>query len=233
MIKRIRFARRPGKLRAQDFPVLWCSAVGAGAEAPPAVRPRRIAVCTTVPNIGDLRPRHDGVGIEWFDDTGHLAQYESWLTEGRGRTVAAGLTAVGGDTVVCADESVLRGADWLAGRWHQGGVKLKHMALAVRDPSLTTADFADRWRGHAGTAPGPNPVAATIIPEHVRGRAYVQNHPLGAERPYDAVNEVWFDDAAGLRARVEWFRDNDIGSGDAMFAQSWFLAVREEIVYGR
>ncbi|MCX4092572.1 EthD domain-containing protein [Nocardia sp. alder85J] len=233
MIKRIRFATRPGSLRTQDFPLLWRSAVGAAAEAPAEVRPLRIAVCTTAPNIGELRPRHDGVGIEWFRDAGQLAQYERWLTTAGGRAVAAGVTAVGGDPVVCADEAVLRGADWLSGRWHQGGVKLKHMALAVRAPSLTAADFADRWRGHAGTAPGPTPVAATIIPDHVRGLAYVQNHPLTEERPYDAVNEVWFDDPAGLRARVEWFRDNDIGAGDATFAQSWFLAVREEIVYSR
>jgi len=75
------------------------------------------------------------------------------------------------------------------------------------------------------------------IPDEVRGRAYVQNHPDPAgERPYDAVNEVWFDDLAALRARVEWFRAHLSGPADSgpaeadLIRQSWFIAVREHVV---
>jgi len=99
------------------------------------------------------------------------------------------------------------------------------------------------WSATAADAPSGNDLGM----REVRGRAYVQNHPDPAgERVYDAVNEVWFDDLAGLRARVEWFRANlsgpagsgpagsgPVGSGPAeadLVRQSWFIAVREHVV---
>ena len=62
----------------------------------------------------------------------------------------------------------------------------------------------------------------------------MQDHPL--LRPsdawaYDALNEVWFDDLDGLRARVEWFAANPPAVGDgSLFRQSWFLAALELVV---
>ena len=45
------------------------------------------------------------------------------------------------------------------------------------------------------------------------------------------MNEVWFDDLAGLRARVEWFRAHLSGPAEAdLIRQSWFIAVREHVV---
>jgi hypothetical protein len=47
-----------------------------------------------------------------------------------------------------------------------------------------------------------------VIPARHGAFAYVQNHPVPGDWPCDAVNEVYFDDLAGLRARVEWLGAN-------------------------
>ena len=163
-----------------------------------AGRPVRVAVNTVLPELSDPSPVADRLIIEWFTDSGQLEP---------------------GD--ILAEEVVLRGADWLTRRWQDGGPKLKHLALAQRAAGLTPAEFSDRWRNHAGSAGGK------VIPDGARGRAYVQNHPIVAG-PYDALTEVYFDEPAGLRNRIDWFRDNPVA--DPLFGRSWFLAVREEII---
>lgn len=150
---------------------------------------------------------------------------------------AAALLDPGASPVIVAEEAVLRGAGWLDRRWRDGGDRLKHMALAVRAAGLTPAEFSRAWRSRAGQVRRAGATQVTAIPDEVRGRAYVQNHPdLAGERAYDAVNEVWFDDLAGLRARVEWFRANLSGPAEPgpaeadLIRQSWFIAVREHVV---
>ena len=126
---------------------------------------------------------------------------------------------------VVAGERILRGEEWLARRWRDGGDRLKHMALATRAAGLTQAEFSRRWRSHAGRA------GMAVIPDVARGLAYVQNHPVPGDWPYDAVNEVYFDDLDGLKARVEWFRANVPDPADGvLFSSSWLIAVREVIV---
>ncbi|RAY12647.1 hypothetical protein DPM19_23930 [Actinomadura craniellae] len=234
MIKRIRFATRRGDVPPGTFPRVWTSVVAAAADAPPGVRPARVAVCTNLREFTGPAPRHDGIGVEWFTDAGHLHRFAEWLDTPPGRALtlrAGGVLDRARSPVVVADESVLRGADWLGRRWRDGGDRLKHMALARRADGLTPAEFSARWRGHAGRVGAAGAVA---IPEHARGCAYVQNHPhprSGGEWAYDAVNEVYFDDGADLRARIEWFRENlPEPGGDGLFGRSWFLAVRERIV---
>ncbi|MFB4309719.1 hypothetical protein [Actinomadura sp. GTD37] len=191
----------------------------AGAlDAPPGVRPSRVAVSTALPGLTGPEPRHDGIGVEWFTDAGHLRRFEKWL----GAPGNAPGSAPG--PVLVAEESVMRGAAWLDRRWRDGGEKLKHMAVAVRAEGLTPAGFSERWRGHSGRN----------IADQVKGLAYVQNHPVPratGQWAYDAVNEVYFDDIAGLRARIEWFRENLPGPVRSdLFRASWFLAVREEVL---
>ncbi|MBE1537112.1 hypothetical protein [Actinomadura algeriensis] len=230
MIKRIRFAARTPDAHRDGFAVAWRESVAASREAPPGVRPSRIAVCTPLPEFTGPDTRHDGIGIEWFTDPAHLRRFEEWLE-------TSGAAGPPDGPVVVADESVPRGADWLAARWESGGERFKHMALARRAGHLTAAEFAERWKAHAGRVRRTGAGAATAIPDGVRGSAYVQNHPrprTSGEWAYDAVNEVYFDDAAGLRARVQWFRDNLAGgqSGDdGLFRRSWFIAAREEIIW--
>jgi hypothetical protein len=126
---------------------------------------------------------------------------------------------------VLAGEHILRGEQWLARRWHEGGDMLKHMALATRAAGLSQAEFSRRWRSHAGIA------GAAVIPGQARGLAYVQNHPVPGDWPCDAINEVYFDDVAALRARVEWFRANVPDPADGvLFGRSALIAVREVIV---
>ena len=168
-----------------------------GDSPSPCGQPVRVAVNTILPGLSDPLPVPDRLIIEWFTD---LDQLEP------------------GD--ILAEEVVLRGADWLAHRWQDGGPKLKHLALAQRAEGLTPAEFSTRWRNHAGSASGK------VIPDDARGRAYIQNHPIVAG-PYDALTEVYFDDLAGLRTRLDWFRANPVA--DPLFGRSWFLAVREEI----
>jgi hypothetical protein len=197
VLKRIRFA----------------TPASASLDAPPDVRPVRVARCTVLP---DLTPdaKHDDIGLEWFRDADHLDRYETWLVDD--------------GPVVVAEEHVLRGADWLARRWRAGGEKLKHMAIARRAAGLSQAQFQELWRTRAGT------VGATPIPDAAKGLAYVQNHPVprpDGEWAYDAVNEVWFDDIDGLRTRMAWFAER-LGDGteDDLVGESWFVAVREQVL---
>jgi hypothetical protein len=171
----------------------------APAPLPAAARPLRVAVCTEL--SGDTV-----ITLEWFTDERHLALFSDWLPG-----PAPGLVAV-------TAEAVLRGADWLDGRWRDGGDRYKHMALAKRAAGLTREEFSRRWRGHAGAG----------IPAEIRGRAYVQNHALRG--PYDAVNEVYFDDIAGLRARAEWF--GGVKADPALFAESKLISVKEVVICG-
>jgi hypothetical protein len=231
VIKRIRFATRSSGVPLDAFSSAWRDAVAGAAQAPPGVRPSRVAVCIALPGPED--PRHDGIGIEWFAGAGHLRRYRDWLGTPDGHLLLHRADRVldrDASPVVVADETVLRGADWLERRWRDGGEKLKHMAIALRASDLTLAEFSARWRGHAGQA--GRGAQVTVIPDGARGRAYVQNHPSPrpvGEWAYDALNEVYFDDAQGLRARIEWFRANLPGNG-GLFRKSWFIAAREEVL---
>ena len=134
--------------------------------------------------------------------------------------------------MIVAEECVLRGADWLERRWRDGGTKLKHMAIALRAAGperrrvLRAVEEPRGQLGRSGcassspTTPGDSPTSRTTrCPE-----------PTG-EWAYDALNEVWFDDVEGLRARIEWFRENlPDHRDDGLFRQSWFLAAREDVV---
>ncbi|HVU72766.1 MAG TPA: hypothetical protein VHE83_07380, partial [Mycobacteriales bacterium] len=133
------------------------------------------------------------------------------------------------DDVIVTEAHVMRGRDWLVNRWDRGPV-LKHVALAKRADGLTLAEMLDGWRNHGGTVQRPGEAPVTI-PDRVRGLAYVQHHPrLGADHEwrYDAITEVWFDDVDALRARAEWFATGPGSGQQALFQQSWFLALREE-----
>jgi hypothetical protein len=180
--------------------------------SPPDPLAVRAVACEVIPELSDPAPPHDWIMVEWF---------ASATVPVASAVPAAPLE---GPSVV-AEEAVVRGAGWLGERWRDGGPMVKHMALATRAAGLTQAEFATRWRAHAGTAGG------TPIPDEARGLAYVQNHPVPGRWPYDAVNEVYFRDLDGLRRRVEWFRSNVPEPADgSLFGQSWLLAVREVVI---
>ncbi|HXY90960.1 MAG TPA: hypothetical protein VEP49_00640 [Acidimicrobiia bacterium] len=224
MIKRISFA--PGDAGAGAGVDAWRAAVDGLADAPPDARPARVAVCTSLPDLTDGEPEHHAIGLEWFTDVAQLDRYDAWTGPG-------GAAARGARRVLVADEVVLRGADWLERRWRQGGAKVKHMAFASRAVGLTAAEFSERWKRHAGSV-GRAGASALVVPDHARGQAYVQNHPLprsSGDWAYDAVNEVYFDDVDGLRARIDWFRENVDPTADDLFRASWFLAVREDVLF--
>jgi hypothetical protein len=129
-------------------------------------------------------------------------------------------------SVVFAREEIKRGADWLDAHREDGRPKLKHMTLARRASELTAEQFAQRWSSHAGTSGG------TPIPDDARGSAYIQNHPMSGHPLYDAINEVYLEDAAALRSRIEWFTANDVANRDRdLFATTEYL-VLEEIEVG-
>jgi hypothetical protein len=112
--------------------------------------------------------------------------------------------------------------------------------MAARSPGLTSEEFSERWKAHAGTA------GATPIPERARGLAYAQNHPLLPQPSseggqgfgyricaYDAVNEVWFDDPERLRERVRWLAENLPDEGeDRLFGARHSIAVEETVLLG-
>jgi hypothetical protein len=228
VIKRIRFATRANVV--EDFPTAWRAAVASSLTAPPDARPMRVTVCTVLADITP-DPVHDGIGLEWFSDADHLARYEAWLQSPDAKPVHDLLNEViveASSPVVVAAEHVMRGEDWLEQRWRRGGDKLKHMAIARRAEGLTPAEFFDRWRNRAGK------VGAVVIPDEARGLAYLQNHPVprtDGEWPYDALNEVYFDDQAGLQARINWFAATlDQDSEADLVGAAWFVAAREEVL---
>jgi len=237
VIKRIRFATRKKDLSFEAFSAAWPDAVAGATHAPPDVRPSRVVVCTTLPDLSGPDPKHDGIAIEWFADGDHLRRFQGWLDTPDGRLPRQQIDrVVDGEAspVIVAGESVLRGADWLERRWRHGGEKLKHMAIALRASELTPAEFSARWRSRAGQIRRPGAAEVTVIPDAARGHAYVQNHPCPratGEWDYDALNEVYFDDIESLRTRIEWFRENLSGQAEEdLVRQSWFIAAREEAV---
>ncbi len=184
--------------------------------APEAFRPFRTTLSTVVAESA----RQEGYSIQWFADAEQLARYEAWLASPPDPA-----------KVIHAEEVPQRGADWLAARWAEGGMKWKHVATAQRAPGLTLAEMSARWRGHAGQTPTKTSAVAVPIPDEARGLAYVQNHPLPRDSGdwlYDAITEVWFDDPAGMNARIAYFRD--VAGNVDLFGEASFRAVREELV---
>jgi hypothetical protein len=230
VIKRIRFATSNPELSREVFEERWVAACAAAAEAPAGARPRRVTVCTSRPDVL-ADPVHDGIAIEWFDDATHVRRFEAWLPSVGTRREE--VVAIAASPVMVADELVLRGADWLDARWRDGGRTLKHMAIAKRAAGLSPAEFSERWKSRPGkVAIAGGPVVA--IPDRARGCAYVQNHPRAgaAYDPYDAFNEVYFDDLDDLRFRIEWFADNlSNGSDSDLVSEAWFVAATEDVVW--
>ena len=230
MIKRIRLAAGKSGLGPEEFSRRLSAAAAAAAAAPERARPARLAIATALADVA-ADQEYDGVGLEWFTDEEHLLRYEAWLGHPDGAVHAKLLgDAVDLDAspVVVTDERVVRGAGWLERRWADGGPALKQLAIATRAAGLTLPQFLDRWRSRAGK------IGATPIPEAYRGRAYLQNHPrimAGRDWAYDAINEVYFDDAEGLLARIAYFDRELAGQAENdLVGANWFLAVREEPV---
>lgn len=236
MIKRVRFIRLAAGANPDDLTALSLDFAErlAGAEADQ--RPARVVLCTSLAGLAGIA-RYDAVGIAWFDDSEHMGRFEAWLA-GHGRAAPEEAEAPldpGDSPAMVAHELVMRGQDWLAGRWGEGGEKVKHMAVARRARHLSPEEFSEMWRARAGklATPGGGPVIA--IPDDAKGKAYVQNHPLlgpGVDPPYDALNEVYFDDVEGLRRRIDWFAENlQGGTEDDLVSEAWFLAAREHVLF--
>ena len=181
MIKGFRFVTRREDVTAEAFAAEWPGAVAAAMQAPPEVRPTRLAVCTVLPE-SDPGPRHDGVEIGWFDDGPHLRRFRGWVGTSRGWSVLKGLDRVvdfDASPVVVAKETAPRGADWLGHRWRDGGARFKHMAVAVRAEGLTPAEFAERWRAHAGQVRTRGRLLRVEPIRHHRGRLRLHGCGLG------------------------------------------------------
>ena len=158
--------------------------------------PEGVSVATALALPGLPPPRHAAVDVLW------------------GGAPAA---AVGAPTVALAVEEALR-------RDAVGDERYTMMSVARRNPALSRAGFAARWRAEAGRLGGE------VIPEAVRGAAYVQDHPLGDDPPFDAVNEAWFADLAALRRRADWFAARPVPADLFDPARSWALYLRWEPV---
>ncbi len=239
MIKRLRFVSRDTPADPDRFVTAWRIAAAGVAQAPAYTRPLRVTLCLPVPDLAAADadgPRHDAVVMEWFRDAWHLRRFVAWLDTRDGRIAtepAEGVVAADSEQAIVADERVLRGAEWLRRHRRSGGPVFTHMALGLRDERLSQEEFSRRWARHAGRIQVGGGAASVIIPESVRGDAYIQNHPFS--RPngwaYDAVNEVCFDDLDGLRGRDAWFRRNTSVVGRGLVRAAWFLAVREVTLF--
>jgi hypothetical protein len=227
VIKRVLLATRRPDVTPESFPQEWRQAVSVSTGAPAGIRPVRAVLCTALPEVTP-HPRHDGIGLEWFVDRDHVARYESWWAASGGAHRLERAVDSANSPVLIADEHVMRGAEWLARRWRQGGSKLKHMALARRALGLTRAEFFDLWRSRAGR------IGAVVIPDEARGLAYIQNWPEegGPDWAYDALNEVYFDDLQGLQTRIDYFAET-LGdrTEEDLVSENWFVAAKEEVLF--
>ncbi|HZM32732.1 MAG TPA: hypothetical protein VFB77_19680 [Acidimicrobiales bacterium] len=140
-----------------------------------------------------------------------------------GEPTARALALGPGAVAVAVEEVVLRGADALAAHRDAGGDGLKMMSFGRRNPALSAAEFAARWRREAGRLGGES------IPDDLRGFAYAQDHPPpGSDPPFDAVNEVWFDRLDGLLRRAEWFASHPVPADLWSPSECWSVCLREE-----
>ena len=152
----------------------------------------RVAVATALTLPGLPPPRYAAVDMVWSD------QAAGW----------PGDPAV----VVPVEDEVRRG--------RLGAERYTMMSVARRNPALSRAEFAARWRAEAGR------LGAEPIPDAVRGTAYVQDHPTGDDPPVDAINEAWFADLDGLRQRADWFATRPVPAELFDPAESWALYLR-------
>ena len=147
---------------------------------------------------------YDGIGLEWFTDEEHLLRYEAWLRTAAGqdqeRLLGEAIELAASPVVVTTSASSAAPTGW--------------SAAGRRAPRSSSS-----WHRHPGRRADPPAVPRPVakpggkdrrgpIPEAFRGLAYVQNHPramAGRDWAYDAVNEVYFDDAESLLARIEYF----------------------------
>jgi hypothetical protein len=184
--------------------------------------PERVAWMEPLALAGFPSARCAAIDVQWFPDVDRALANEAWLASADPELGHAACRVV-------AEEVVLRGADYFAERWRLGGERYKMLSFGRRNPALTPQEIAARWRRESGRLGGEE------IPAAVRGRAYVQNHPVllnGHEWPYDAVNEVWFDRVEDLRKRVAWFAPRSVAS--ALWSkESWSACVREVPLYTR
>ncbi len=82
VIKRIRFATRRAASRRR---LPRCGGPQArGSRGAGRVRPDRVAVCTSLPEVLP-GPKHDGIAIEWFADTAHFAASKAGCNARRAR----------------------------------------------------------------------------------------------------------------------------------------------------
>jgi len=216
-VKLVRF-HAGGPERAGALEAGWARAL---ADPPAAGRPVRVALAVPLALPGLPPPRFVAVDCQWFADAAVAEADRAWLE-------AAGpdLRASTGSLQVVTEEVVLRGQEWLDARWSAGGERYKMMSCGRRDPALAAPELSARWRREAGR------FGSEEIPEAVRGQAYAQNHPLapdGADRPLDAVNEVWFDRLADLRRRATWFAAR-LDAARGLWVETWSLYLRETIL---
>lgn len=168
--------------------------------------PSRVALGTSLVLPGLPPPRFAAIAVVWYEgDPGDDRPGD-------------------GSVTVPVEEVVVRGADALAARWAGGGERFKMMSFGRRNPALTRAAFAERWRAEAGRLGGDR------IPDEVRGLAYVQDHPVGDDPPLDAINEVWFDRLDDLRRRAEWFAARPVPADLMSPAECWTAYLREVVV---
>jgi hypothetical protein len=181
--------------------------------------PTRVTLATAFA-LPDLpAPPFAAVDVQWFLDEAAAQDHDAWL---RGRAPALALGD--GSCGVVVEESVRRGADLLAHRWERGGERFKMMSFGRRNPALSRPEFAERWRREAGR------LGTDVIPDDVRGVAYVQDHPVGDDAAFDAVNEVWFERLDDLRRRAEWFAARPVPADLMSPSACWSLYLREEVL---
>jgi hypothetical protein len=174
--------------------------------------PTRVTLSTALHLDGLPPPAFAAVDVLWFADEAAALDHDGWL-----RRHAPALVLGDGSCAVVVEEVALRGDRSPVGSYRM-------MSFGRRNPGLSRAGFLARWRLESGRLGGE------AIPDDVRGLAYVQDHPVGDDVAFDAVNEVWFDRLDDLRRRADWFAARPIPSDLMSPAECWSLYLREEVL---
>lgn len=157
--------------------------------------PTTITLNPAMPLKPDAPPRRGGALIAYFGDPAAASAWKTTLDSSTG--IEPGVLGT-----VLAEEHIVRGGDrlYVQDRRAQLDGIVKVVTFLNPTPNVSVEKFGDYWLGsHAA-------LANEVIPWHIVGGGYVQNHAIDEDQPYAGVAESYWDGLDALRTWSEWYQ---------------------------